>query len=878
MSYRLLLGSCCVAALIGTASGQELDEQEIDEIVVTGTNIKGDQFQAVTPVDVYGREDVLSAGFSTASDLVTDIPANYGSEANRSAFTQNNTLGTAQVNLRGLGLGATLVLTNGRRNTLSSTFANDGSQFVDINQIPLSLIERAEVVKTGASAVYGSDAVAGVVNFVTRQGFEGIELDAQYQTTTEDSQEDLTLNFLAGFGSDSTHVTLAATYFDRSELRFTDRDFTDQGTEFEIATARPGSFVLLAPPADPDFAGTPVGRPIVDPSCAAAGGNPLTTPGGQFCQVSTREQFSLVPNEERLALWGDIRHEAPNGFGAFVEVSYADSEATVTGRPPSLPGAGASGALVVSPANQFNPFGAPAVFVGRPFDLTEGGVDETSESETWRVATGISHETDSGRRAEISYVHAENDFTIAFNDLLASVFFLPGTNVIRNDINVFGTAQTDPALANDPAIVEAATVSVPIDFESSMDVVDASISGAAGGLLDSGPIGYALGVQWRANRSGFDADDLFNTPGQLVFLFPTDDFEEETISAASVYGEAQIPLTDRVDLQAALRYESYSDGIGDTLDPKVAVTAEVADGLLLRGSVGTSFRAPTPLQTGGTTNQVGPIVNPCTGQRVAASLVTNGNSDLNPEEAVTYSAGFAYDNRRAGFRFSADYWRYDYEDVITRESVEAVAAGATCQTVAPGVVVPVADGLSVNPATGQISQIEVNFVNAGEIETDGLDVSLGYTRDTDSWGSFSADLMGTWVASFDVAETPDGPSVDRLGSRNVTSFTRPAPELRGNLQLGWELGPHRFTAITRYTDSYEDDLNGGAEIDSFTTLDLQYALTMNDTFGDKDTLIRIGAINVTDEDPPFVLDRGGYDPLLADPRGRLVYVGITQGF
>ncbi|MEE4201309.1 TonB-dependent receptor plug domain-containing protein [Erythrobacter sp.] len=298
-------------------------------IIVTGTSLRGEQFQAKAPVDVFTEAEIKEAGFATITDLVRNIPANYGSEANVASFTQNNTLGTAQINLRGLGLGATLVLINNRRMTFSGTFANDGSQFVDINQIPLSLIQRAEVVKTGASAIYGSDAVAGVVNFVTRQDFDGIEFDGQFQTTTEDSQEDITLNFLAGFGSDTTRLTLAGTYFDRSELRFTDREFTGRGTEIEIATAKPGSFVLLAPPQNPAFAGAPVRVPLVDPSCTAAGGNPIQTPGGGFCQVSTRDQFALVPSEERVALWADLRHEGPGGFGAFLEASYSESKASL---------------------------------------------------------------------------------------------------------------------------------------------------------------------------------------------------------------------------------------------------------------------------------------------------------------------------------------------------------------------------------------------------------------------------------------------------------------------------------------------------------------------------------------------------------------------
>jgi iron complex outermembrane receptor protein len=882
MKSAYLIAASMLAVSAGTAHAQDeastnADGDETPVIVVTGTNIRSDEYKAVAPVDIFSEDEIEATGFSTVTDLVTSIPANFGSEANRSATTQNNTLGTAQVNLRGLGLGATLVLTNGRRNVLSATFANDGSQFVDTNQFPLAIIERVEVVKTGASAVYGSDAVAGVVNFITKSGFQGAEFDAQYQTTTNSSQEDITLNFLAGIGGDATNLTVAATYSDRSELRYTDRDFTGLGTEVEFATAKPGSFVLLAPPMNPAFAGTAPGSPVVDPGCAQAGGNVLATPGGVFCEVSTRDQFSLVPNEERLSVFGELTHDFGGGLSAFLEAAYADSEAVVTGRPAALPGAGASGSILVRPDNAFNPFGAPAVFVGRPLDTREATREERSESETWRVAVGGQWEANDGTVASLSYVHAENDFEITFNDLLVSEFFIPGSTFVRSDFNLFASSLTDPAQANDPAVIDAISTEVPIAFASNLDVIEGSISGILI-ELSGGPLIYAVGAQWRSNSASFDADDRLNRGGELVFLFPTQDFAGAEVNAASVFTELAIPLGDAIDVQAALRYEDYNNDIGDTLDPQIAVTAEIVPDLSARASFGTSFRAPTPLQIGGTTNQVAPIVNPCTGQRLATAVVTNGNSGLTPESSTSYSAGLIY-NQPGGLRASVDYWRYDYDDVITRQSAQAAAAGAQCTEVAPGVFVPIAPGITLNPATGQISQIEVDFTNAGAIETDGIDFAIGYSLPTESAGTFSADLSATLLTSFDVSESAGAPFVDRLGNRNVNSFVRPTPEFRGNLALGWENNAHRITVISRYTSSYDDDLNADASIDDFLTFDLQYALTLNELFaGAGETQLRLGAINVTDEDPPFVFDRGGYDPLVADPRGRLIYVGISQGF
>jgi iron complex outermembrane receptor protein len=168
-------------SVIPAAHAQNTDNpggsETVEEIIVTGTNIKAKDFTAAVPVEVLDRTSIESSGFATTSELLTNLSANTGSEFNSFTFRQNNTIGTSQVNLRGLGLGATLVLMNGRRMPFAAPFADDGSNFVDINTIPVALIDRVETVKIGSSAIYGSDAVAGVVNFITRDDIHGVELD-----------------------------------------------------------------------------------------------------------------------------------------------------------------------------------------------------------------------------------------------------------------------------------------------------------------------------------------------------------------------------------------------------------------------------------------------------------------------------------------------------------------------------------------------------------------------------------------------------------------------------------------------------------------------------------------------------------------------------
>jgi outer membrane receptor protein involved in Fe transport len=363
-----------------------------------------------------------------------------------------------------------------------------------------------------------------------------------------------------------------------------------------------------------------------------------------------------------------------------------------------------------------------------------------------------------------------------------------------------------------------------------------------------------------------------------LFFPPVADFPNASTDVYAGFVELGAPILDSVDLQLALRYENYGGQVGDTLDPKASLRWRVFDGFSVRGSAGTSFRAPTPLQLGGSTTQVTPITNPCTGQRTAAAVVTAGNADLAPEDSTSYGAGVVFD--RGGFRASIDYYRYDYEDVITRGDPQAIASAAICTTIAPGRRVPIGPGVVLNPTSGQIAQINTAFFNAGAIQTDGVDFNVGYRFPLGPAGDLDIDVTATLITSFDIQETQGGPVIDGLDSRNALNFARSTPDFRLNANLMYDFDQHQLGVIVRHIDGYVDDLNGRAPIDSFTTLDMQYSYRFDDgLFGLGDeTALTVGALNLTAEDPPFVNDRGSYDPVVHDPRGRLFYVRVRQSF
>ncbi len=295
--------------------------EELEEVIVTGSYIKSSPRDGASPVDIVSRDDIDEIAAITIADITRNLTANSGAENVPDSFTSGATQGTSNVNLRGLGLGSTLVLVNGRRNTLAAATANDGSSFVDTSMIPAIAVQRLEVLKEGAASIYGSDAVAGVVNYITRTEFEGTEIGTFYQTTSSDSQEDRQLSILHGWSNDATHVVLAAQYLDRSPLSSADRP---ELTENAISGLG-NSFLLFGPSMVPSgpYAGTySAFTNIPDANCEASGGIIAPQASGERCGFHYGPRFNVVNEEERTHLYGNLKHETSNGMEVSAEVMW----------------------------------------------------------------------------------------------------------------------------------------------------------------------------------------------------------------------------------------------------------------------------------------------------------------------------------------------------------------------------------------------------------------------------------------------------------------------------------------------------------------------------------------------------------------------------
>ena len=309
-------------------NGQDASNSDIEEVVVTGSNIQRSGYTAISPVQVKNRDEMLAEGAKTITDFAINLPVNVGSEFQTES---GDLIGTAQFNLRGLGLGSTLTLINGRRGGISTVADGGGNQFFDINQLPMSMIERVEFLTDGASAVYGSQAVAGVANIITRKNFEGLEFTIDGQSSDGPGIDQHQIGFAFGSSAEGpTKVNIYGGYTksnraDRSDFDFINERVLGNGVPSASRTlsafGAPGTYRAVNATGT---AGT--GGNFPDPDCEAAGGI-LKAP---FCRFSFADQVSVIPAQSRVQFFSEATHEISDTVTAFVESSYSANKISRT--------------------------------------------------------------------------------------------------------------------------------------------------------------------------------------------------------------------------------------------------------------------------------------------------------------------------------------------------------------------------------------------------------------------------------------------------------------------------------------------------------------------------------------------------------------------
>ncbi len=893
-----LLGVMTIAA-----TTQVVAEDTIEEVVVTGSFIKKkSQLDSASPITNVDRAQIDDAGIFTSQELFRWLPSNTGSENQADALTQGGTPGTANVNLRGLGLGSTLVLLNNRRQTVSSAVANRGDTFVDINSlVPMIMVENVEILKDGAAAIYGSDAVAGVVNYKTRDSFEGIEIRGNYQTANSsesDDLEDQEISILWGTQGDQTSMVAAVKYFERTGLFLGERDLPRKTIS---GFGQPGSFLPFAP--SPNFPSAIPGVFNADPNCAQGTGstpaliNPAT--GENQCLFDFGPAYSLVPDEKRLQAYAVIDHAINDNTNLRSEIGFTRNEIE-GGYSPSFP---ALFFPIVGADHPGNPWGVPGAVRFRVFgDGTgapgSGRVVNVAEHETARFVLALDGAITDTWDYSASYTWSENKLFITGEDQSKSRLDLAiaGLGGFSCDqvsgtpgqgdclyFNPFGTAlgaqPGDPGY-NSAEVLQYVDSTNPSNITTDLMTFDFIVTGELWEMGGSNA-GVAFGYQYREeSRDAILSDDANRS--DLVFLIgDVNSSVDRDVNA--FFAELFLPLMDNdmgtLEAQLAVRYEDYSTDY-DSTDPKVGfIWRSPEETWSARATYGSAFRAPTIFQQFVQDTSLNATFDPLTSSLAFLGETASPNADLQPEEADTFNIGVtwqAMDNLTIGL----DYWNVEYENRLSQESgqellsAEAVAlltAGCTGTTLGTPTCAALRDPKVIrDELTGAPLRILVDRFNAAVSETDGVDVSVTWDLDTDL-GTFIIGNESTFVNTYDLQATAGGPTIEGAGKRNDTNtLANPIPELRSNTSVGWFRDNHAINFIARYIDEYEED--NGNKVDDWWVFDLQYNYQFN-AFGG-DATATIGALNLTDEEPPEVTggtNEFGYDTKTHDPRGRMLY-------
>ena len=884
---------CLAFAAPATAQEEDAvddsDDEVIEEIITTGSRIKRVDHNGPQPVVVFDRAFLESTGFKDVGDFSRYLPQSHQTLSEGVGQYWGGVPEASQFNLRGLGADSTLTLVNGLR---VAPYGQTmwGDPFADISAIPMSAIDRIEVLKDGASAIYGADAVAGVVNIILRKDFVGTEANAGYQVTSRGDNAEWNVDLFHGGQLGGFYYMLGAFYQDREPLynrdrwRSSDPDFTSiGGFNFRSGSGSPGSFLsydTFTIHADPECG--------MDPVISSVRTWP-EFPGESQCMFNYNQFDMMYIDRQRASVSAKIGYDFANGIHLFADVLYSHKDSFSELAPTPIAGAWLNtffGRPYVPADHPDNPWGVEGELWFRTTDAGPRQIDKTSNQH--RVTLGLEGELgewtwnasvlDSANRVRSLYPNSI--LMPAFQDALLGQGGPNGDQYY----NPFGWMPE-----NDPAVIDGFTLTTAAGNDSIEQAIDVTASSTFGSLA-GGPIGIAVGTQWRYQELEESADEV-SALGLIAgrgadFLI---DHADRTIRAA--YAELSLPLIDNFELQLAARHENYSD-FGDTTNPKIAFRWAPIEQLALRASWGTSFHAPdfldlyqNPVEYAGrffdTPRCEATGLDVDCNVPVVVDVLDQGNSDLGPETGESWYGSLVWNPTFVdGLQVDVGYWRIEYEDKIWWVGGQFVLDNLPADNPyverAPQTPEEAAAGVP-----GQILRVYFTPQNLAQQFTDGWDIDIAYKRQTDGGNEFGLRLDYTYTARWDAVLPEDF---------GFTTYARagwywdgPIPRNRGNLNLSWRTGLHDFSGAIHYAGHYRNWIEflpvDGVEsdipfiVDSFTTLDLQYALHL-DLW--EETTLRVGCRNCADVSPPFTHDT--YVENIHDWRGLIWYANWTQAF
>ncbi len=843
------------------AQEQGGDVKQLERVSVTGSRLRQVDMEGPSPITVINREDIEASGDSTIAEYLRGTSFNtMGSQRPSSGSSAQS---QSTIDLRGMGSNRTLMLIDGHRMASSPVL---GAQSQNLNVIPMSAVERIEVLRDGASAIYGSDAIGGVVNIIMRKDYEGLEVGGGLGRPSHDGGDQNDGHVLGGLSSDRGNITFAVDHHESGMIYNNYRGRTSVGlSDYGF----PGSFFAYDPASNqvirPD--------PFPDPRCPQALGTSAAFPDstlssdGTLCQYNFASVSATEASLKQDSLFINTHYDLYNGLTGLGRFTMVRTESF--GRYAAAP---ASGSIPVTmdatnPNNITNPVLYPqyaGMYPGGPYDLemnlrnVPGGPrDSKIRDELYDVMLGLQGDAQILQGGTWQLTWQWNKYELTDRQLGYGLFDNLLDDIANGSWNPFGipTATAVNDVRHDGLHTGDTEMHV-LDGDISVDVLQ----------LPAGPLGVAMGFSYQDLK----AEEFYDQQQANGNVFGTSGGPwEGSRSNYALFTEIGVPILKGLEGSAALRYDHYND-FGGTTNPKFSLSYRPIDMLLLRGTYAEGFRAPglDEINSAGTQSfdfavdrsrctQVGDSA--CDVDQYQTYYI--GNNQLKPETSKSRSFGVVL-SPTADFSVSLDFYHIDLNDEISQAGLQYLLD----QEFANGG----SDQVIRNPQTGRIIEVLSPYINLGGRKTSGLDLETNYRIDAGTLGRFEPFFQGTHITSYKVEVIPgEGYDPTRPDDQYPTSGY---PKTKLSSGVNWSRGDLKANLTGHYTAPTS---HGDIQFASWTTFDWQagYTAPWNGEFV-------VGMTNMFDRAPPYNKGFGHpyYYNNFYDILGQMTYLRYTQRF
>ena len=850
--------------------------QEIEEITVIGSYI-GSKSDKIS-VEVIGETEFNNLNISTVGEISKYLASSAGSHF------QSNTLdgvdqGMSAITLRGLDHASTLVLLNNKRQTFAGTPSHEGEGYIDVNIIPEIALRRTEILKEGATSLYGSDAVAGVINFITHDEFTGTRIKLGHQETTGYDQSDKTIGIIFGKEFNNANLVLAANFLDRSPLssseipKIAENGLSTLGNTFKVSEA---DSVLSG-----DYAGEyNAGQWVPDPNCEINGG----VLAGPFCKFLYGTRFNIVNDEDHKKFYLSFKKDNDN-LSYKLTAIVANIDVNDNPQSPSYPALSFMSKKIM-PGQGGSPFNVPVTWYGRPLGSAFPSPLSPKDIDQYHVSGLVNLSLNENIDLELSITQSKHENfhnrPDTINSRMENAISGNGGSNGNQIWNIF-----DPLLNSEDLIeyIKGSEQSLRTGKLTSLDAIlrtKFNNNNIAIGLQLNDE---ALDVKYNElARSEFDQSGNLIKGADLLFLGGGKNVSSDRNKKA-LFFELEKIFSENLDVLFATRYEKVEND--SSFDPKLSINFRPNDKLLIRGSVGTSFSTPSMAQLFSSEIALGGVRDVINGVEQSSSLfvrvIQMGNPNLKPATSTNSNLGLFW-NLNDNISLSADFWKINYKDRLELEDAQTK-------------IIDNPDNPDIQRnELGDITAVSTTFFNEEKTKVKGLDINFNYKKTLSNQTTLDLGINATHLFDYltpeheeagDHEDEHESHMVNRVGKFNYNAHTHSLPRLRLNAFFGLTQNGIRYSVNTRYLDGYTNlrPLPAAAvssgyenEVDSFLVFDIG----ASKIFQIENSELKLGLhlMNAFDESAPLLYDSPdfSFDTRLHDPRGRLINLSLDYEF